>query len=218
MLVKIEFRKDITTSDLPTSAEILDLSFTVNFTQSDDAGIVVSNSGKSIVRVISGDYDTVGSELCIGTECFYLVSSDENSLVMLAKYNLYVGRKCTSSSCTSYTNPTGKQKSTMKGYISSSSTWDGIIEYANSEQSASNPANYGCGVAEIHVNNYAEYLEELGAVVIDSGLIGTDELKSLGCYFFILILYLLLVHLLHHGYIRRLIGQEHLQVHTMYVM
>ena len=64
--VKVEFRKDLTVSDLPTVSETLSLSFKVNYVQSDDSNdnVTIDNSGK-LIKVLSGDYDTVGSEICI---------------------------------------------------------------------------------------------------------------------------------------------------------
>ena len=59
-------------------------------------GDVIITKQEKIIKVVSGDYDTVGSEICIDTECFYVISSDDTSVTMLSKYNLYVGNECTS--------------------------------------------------------------------------------------------------------------------------
>ena len=48
--VRVEFRKDITASDLPTASETLNLSFTVNYVQSDGSGSVVTNNG--VIKMI----------------------------------------------------------------------------------------------------------------------------------------------------------------------
>ena len=75
--VKVEFKNDITASDLPQTQQILNLGFNVNFIQNDDTEIEVLNNGVKIKpELVSGDLDTVGSEICIDTECFYLISSD----------------------------------------------------------------------------------------------------------------------------------------------
>ena len=65
--VKLEFRKDITALDLPTTSETLDLSFTVNYVQSDDSSenVTIDNNGK-LIKVVSGDGSQVGDEICIG--------------------------------------------------------------------------------------------------------------------------------------------------------
>jgi hypothetical protein len=84
--VKLEFRKDIAASDLPTASETLNLAFSVNYVQADETGISVSNNGKESLKptIISGDIQTVGSEVAIGDEHFYIISSDEDSVTMLA--------------------------------------------------------------------------------------------------------------------------------------
>ena len=85
--VRVEFRNDITASDLPTTSETLNLSFKVNYVQSNKT-TGISVPGKGIVQIVNGDFDTVGSEVCIGEECFNVISSTTDTVTMLAKYNL----------------------------------------------------------------------------------------------------------------------------------
>ena len=67
--VKLEFRKDISASDIPTTSETLNLSFTVNYVQADTTGTNVTDNGvKKAYEVISGDGTQVGDEICIGEE------------------------------------------------------------------------------------------------------------------------------------------------------
>lgn len=42
-------------------------------------------------EVISGDRNTIGSEVACGNEHFYVIGSDQDEVKMMAKYNLYVG-------------------------------------------------------------------------------------------------------------------------------
>ena len=92
--VKLGFRKDITASDLPTTSETLNLSFTVNYVQSDETGTNVKDDGvKKVLDIVSGDLETVGSEVAIGDEHFYIMKNDGENITMLAKYNLHVGNK-----------------------------------------------------------------------------------------------------------------------------
>ena len=44
-----------------------------------------------VVNVISGDGSKTGDEVCIGDECFYVISSTDSTVTMLSKYNLLVG-------------------------------------------------------------------------------------------------------------------------------
>ena len=90
--------------------------------QADENSSIVPNKGKVVYEVVSGDMYTMGSEICIGEECFYVISSNEDSVTMLAKYNLEVGNVCTSSSsCTPIDNASGVQSGTMVGRPSNNS-------------------------------------------------------------------------------------------------
>lgn len=48
-------------------------------------------SAKEYCRVVSGDGKSLGSEIACGSEHFYILSSNENEIRMLAKYNLHTG-------------------------------------------------------------------------------------------------------------------------------
>ena len=52
--VKVEFRKDLVASDLPTSTETLNLAFTVNYVQASETGttIVPDNGVKKVVKLL----------------------------------------------------------------------------------------------------------------------------------------------------------------------
>ena len=80
--VRVEFRNDISASDLPTSSQTLNLSFKVSYVQSDDSGTGVTGGGK-IIKIVSGDLNTVGSFVSMGDYNFYLVSSDEDNVILL---------------------------------------------------------------------------------------------------------------------------------------
>ena len=87
--VRVEFRKDIVASDLPITSQTLNLAFTVNYVQSDGSEdiVIIENNGK-VIKIASGDLNTVGSEVCIKEECFYVISSTEETVTMLAKMNI----------------------------------------------------------------------------------------------------------------------------------
>ena len=76
----------------------------------------------SLLSIKSGDINTPGSEICIGSECFYMLYNDTINVTMISKYNLEVGYKVTgwNQSTNSYiktkiTNPSGKQSSSAIG-------------------------------------------------------------------------------------------------------
>ena len=50
-------------------------------------------NAKEYCKVVSGDGKSVGTELKCGTEHFYIVENENNTIRMLAKYNLLVGDK-----------------------------------------------------------------------------------------------------------------------------
>ena len=182
LLVKLEFRKDISASDLPTTSETLNLSFTVNYVQADTTGTNVTDNGvKKAYEVISGDLQTVGSEVAIGEEHFYIISSDEDSVTMLAKYNLYVGGVYNSGWTAYGDEPTGKQDSTMLGWVSSGKPYKGTTAFSSSTQKGTNYSDYSGSIIEGYVNNYNSYLITQGVTPTEARLITKDELNSLGC-------------------------------------
>ena len=197
--VRLEFRKDVTADILPTTAETLNLSFTVVYAQSDGTGNNVMDGGVTKAKVVSGDYDTVGSEICIQEECFYVISSDETSVTMLAKYNLYVGGEWDAS--TYVYSPygieaTGIQDENMKGWTSAEQPRIGTATFSNttywyssdlkslkSEYGTSYPAYVYDSNSTLYgyVENYKIYLSTLGVTPSEARLISYEELSVLGC-------------------------------------
>ena len=207
--VKVEFRKDLTASDLPTASETLDLSFTVNYVQADSTGTNVTDNGvRKLYNVVSGDLNTVGSEVSIGDEHFYIMKNDGEYLTLLSKYNLHVGNSVadTSFTVTPLENPTGIQDSTAIGSYVEDDTllfpWVGTIAYSatnywwdstNSTFKTEYPADVeidGTSVPYVYdsnstlytpVQNYKTYLESQGANIEEARLIKLNELLELGC-------------------------------------
>ena len=201
--VRIEYRKDLVASDLPTAQTVLDMSITLEYTQSDGTGSGVINNGKNIVNIISGDYDTVGSEICIGEECFYVISSTTNTVTMFAKYNLHVGNEVLSwnietgeSTINPLANPTGKQDKTAIGttvnyYFDDENEYFepvlpsvGTITFSDTAYWSidSDPYVYNENSNLYkYVENYKFYLESLNVNIEEARLISWDELVQLGC-------------------------------------
>ena len=64
----------------------------MNYIQADNSGFnVLDNGVYNPLKIVNGDGTVKGDEICIGEECFYVMYSDETTVTMLAKYNLYVG-------------------------------------------------------------------------------------------------------------------------------
>ena len=129
-----------------------------------------------VARLVSGEIDEVGSEVCIKDECFYIISNDGTTVTMLAKYNLYVGGKYEDNVWTAYGDEaTGKQDSTMLGFVSSGQPYKGVTAFSD------NDSYYTESIVEVYVNNYNTYLTTLGVTPMEARLITIDELISLGC-------------------------------------
>ena len=142
-------------------------------------------------RLKNGSIDKVGSEVCIGNECFYIISNDGSKVKMLAKYNLHVGNKYDDTNgAIPLENPTGKQDPKAKGYFSGFSIEDPIIGTNNFSSTnywsgtvssyPSNVYNENSSIYE-YVINYKNYLESYGTEVNDARLITIEELESIGC-------------------------------------
>ena len=192
--VRVEFRNDISISDLPTSSETLNLSFGVNYVQSDNSGVNVKDDGIERYKVVSGDLDTAGSEVCIRDECFYVISSTNDSVTMLTKYNLYVGGEYDYDTevWTAYGEAAnGIQNSTMFGSAAANddSINDGVIPFSSTNYWKSSVINYPAYVYDNnsilynYIENYRIYLEENGAIVEETRLLNVEELSNFGCDF-----------------------------------
>ena len=186
--VRVEFRKDITASDLPTTSETLNLAFTVNYIQSDGSGSSVNNSGiKPDITIVSGDGTQTGDEVCIGEECFYVISSTDDTVTMLAKYNLYVGGEYNSSWTAYGEEATGKQDLNMIGYSSKGKPYKGTTKFSNTNYWSSTVSSYPSYVYNensllySYVENYKTYLSTLGVTPIEARLITYEELTDLRC-------------------------------------
>ena len=181
--VRVEYRKDITASDLPTVTETLNLGFNVNYVQSDDSGIIVKNNGVKVVPTANGSLDNIGTIVTIGTEQFYTIETEGDNVKLLSMYNLYVGNECTSSlesSCTQYgEEATGMQESTMLGaYVG---LRKGVVGFSSDTKKGINYSDYNGSLVEEYVNNYKTKIENMGVNVVEARLITREELDNLGC-------------------------------------
>ena len=173
--VRVEFRKDVIASDLPTTSETLNLAFTVNYVQSDGSGSVITNNG------IYDPY-TVGNEKCYGSECFYVISSTEDTVTMLAKYNLYVGETWDGTNDLIYgEEATGKQNLTMVGDVDGQTVRKGVTGFSSNDKKGEKYTDYSGSIVEEYVNNYSLYLSTLGVMIQEARLITKTELEILGC-------------------------------------
>ena len=175
--VRIEYRKDLNASDLPTGQVVLDLSFTVDYIQSDNSSN--SGSGSSVQISANGDINGIGTIVTIGSEQFYTVGTNGNNVKLLSMYNLHVGYILNESGdALLIENPTGMQDSSAKGNIIDEFPRVGTTQYSDVS------SDYSGSVVEGYVNNYKNILEStFGVSIVEARLITKDELASddIGC-------------------------------------
>ena len=186
--VRIEYRRDINNDDIPSQQVVLNLSFTLEYIQSDGNVNIVNNNGKiKKVNVVSGNGTQSGDEVCIENECFYVMYSDDETVTMISKYNLYVGGTYNHSnkSWTKYgSEATGKQDRNMLGYILTLIR-KGTTNFASSYYwSSSSYPTYVYNENSIlysYIENYKDYLSTLGITPFEARLISYEELIYFGC-------------------------------------
>lgn len=205
MKVRIEFRKDISISDLPSEETNLNNELSLVITQSVGKGEDVTNNG-SLLRVASGDINTPGSLVCIDTECFYVYDNDGTTVKLLAQYNLYVGNITYSldgSNFTALSNPTGIQNAIALGATWKNGSYDnsdvifpryGTIQFSDSNYwndssglksryGSDYPANVLDSNAYVYsyLMSYKDYLDDFYSGITNIRLIHMSELFELGC-------------------------------------
>lgn len=196
--VKVEYKRDIT--NLPNSSIILDLSFKVNYIQTDGTqSSVVDNGVRRLTKIVSGDLNTLGSEVMVADEPFYVLSNDGINVTLLAKYNLNVGNIGTEPNAsgddiilTSIVNPTGIQDSNTLGSFWNSKgegidfPWIGVVSFADRDYWTGTISSYPSYVynSNSHIypylENYKNYLAYNGVSVEEVRLLNHDEYTMLG--------------------------------------
>ena len=201
--VKVEYRTDLSSSDLPNGQTVLNLSFKMNFVQKDEEGIVVPNNGTTPYRIVSGDLNTIGSEICLGDECFYLVQYEEDEkfrmLALFAKYNLNVGSSFNNKFGPNdnyvtdpLVNPTGVQDNKSRGaevtYEGSNANynfpWYGVTAFSKTKYwSNANDFSYEHEDNYVfqYLKSYVLYLNEQGYDIISCMLPTVSFVNSFNC-------------------------------------
>ena len=177
--VRIEYRKDLVASDLPTGQVVLDLSLTLEYIQSDGSGSSVKDNGVQVASA-NGDINEIGTIVTIGTEQFYTIGTDDDNVKLFAMYNLYVGGYFpTGSEVYSYGDrATGMQDSTMLGWNTIyGKPYQGVTPFSSEKQKGTNYSDYSGSIVEEYVNNYQIKLENnFGVDVSEARLITKEEL------------------------------------------
>ena len=169
--VRIEYRKDLNNTDLPTSQVVLDLSLTLEYIQSDGTGSSVSGNGAEAKLVsANGDINEIGTIVTIGTEQFYTIGTEENNVKLFAMYNLHVGGYMDENwNLYPLENPTGKQDASAKAYVEDEYPFIGTTLFSGYPEG---------DVALKYVNDYKNIIEEYGINVESARLITLAELTN----------------------------------------
>lgn len=169
-------------------------SVNINYIENDGTGVYIRDNGifKQEYTVVKGSVTTVGSEIDIGGERFYIVSSDGETMTLLSKYNLYIDGKYSESTDNRIlygTAATGIQNSSMRGWISSSDIAQGVTHFSETKYWSKSGVKYPLYVYSNNANsnvyqyveNYKTYLEGKGVIIDEARLITLEELETLGC-------------------------------------
>lgn len=144
---RVEFKDDVVASSVPESAKTINVDLSLNYDLDDGNGKVIENNGK-LIKLVSGNYVTLGSELCVQTECFYVISNTEDSVTLLSKKNITLDA-----------NP-----------LQSDSA--GTTIFSNGE------VKYSGSLVEGYVNNYRRVLQNFGLKIGEARAITVEELEN----------------------------------------
>ena len=169
LTITIEFIKDLTKEDLPTSTSTISLSYKLNFVQTDDKATSGSQGGNEKTYV-------AGDEFCLETECFYVIKDNGTTVDALAKQN--VNTESNRQDKNANTLAFAEKTNGSYGY------WTDSSGKLLSKYGTSYPVNVFDSNSLLYepVQNYKTYLKNtLGKISVDARLITYEELIGLGC-------------------------------------
>ena len=135
-----------------------------------------------VVKLVSGNLNDPGSIVSIGDEQFYVIGQEDGNVKLLSMYNLHVGGEYNDGVYTLYgSSATGIQDSSMRGFVPGQAVKKGTTAFSSASQKGTNYNDYNGSIVEGYVNNYASYLEVLGANIEEARLITVEELEGFGC-------------------------------------
>ena len=190
--VRLEYRKDLVASDLPTVNENFDLALTLEYVQSDNStsnnngGVSGGGTGSVEGVVANGDINDIGTIVTIGTEQFYTIGTEGDNVKLLSMYNLYVGGTYDGNSFVPYgTEATGMQDSRMIGEFDGygeANPLQGITPFADESFRGTNPSDYSASLAEYYVNNYKAVLQSYGVSISEARLLYKEEAEDINTF------------------------------------
>ena len=183
LTITIEFIKDLTKEDLPTSTSTISLSYKLNFVQTDEKATTSKNSN------VDKTY-AVGDEFCLGEECFYTIKDNGTTVDALTKQNVNTetNRQDKNANTIAFANGDESKKMsacyTSKGCYYGYWTDDTSMHSLLSKYGSDYPANVFDSNSLLYepLNNYKDYLvNTLGKSSVGVKLITYEDLKDLGC-------------------------------------
>ena len=192
--VRVEYRKDLSSTDLPTGQVQLTLGLVLDYVQSDGSGTTVPNNGVGGSNIsANGSLDAIGTVVTIGDQQFYTIGTEGDNVKLLSMYNLMVGNEVNISDdgdpiVTPLANSTGLQSEDaigLKWDVETESPigfpWYGTVAFATEDKHGTNYSDYSGSLIETYVNDYAVKLESMGVNIESARLITKEELIGLGC-------------------------------------
>ena len=158
----------------------------------------IQSDGSNDNIIVGNIYET-GKEICFDTECFYVISSDENTVTMLAKYNLHLGHQVNSidtygePSLNTLRHPMGNQDATATAASFdengrfTSFPWIGTVAFSTSNYWANTINSYPYYVYDsnsalyLYLDSYEYYLDTLEITLQEIRVINQEDLTALGC-------------------------------------
>ena len=207
LVIKIEYRKDLESSDLPKSAQEINLSYKLDFVQTDDKAETTSGISKACTTFEKKDTYSVGDVIALCnndtkvSEDFYVISDNGSTVTALAKYNLLVGNiyykpTKTSTIINQSDSGYGLQNEKAIGWTTSDTEYVGVMAFSDnkywvdssnnllSKYGTSYPADVFDSNSNLYepLENYKIYLKNtLRKDSVKISLLSYEQAMSLGC-------------------------------------
>ena len=179
--VTIEFIKDLTKEDLPTSTSTISLSYKLNFVQTDEK--VTSVSQENNFKTYS-----VGDEFCLENECFYIIKDNGTTVDAFAKQNVNteLNRQGKNANALAFATPdeTKREPNCTNSQGCIFGYWTDSKGKLLSKYGTGYPVSVFDSNSTLYTptQNYKAYLKNtLGKTSVDARLITFEELIGLGC-------------------------------------
>ena len=207
LVIKVEYRKDLESSDLPKSAQGINLLYKLDFVQTDDKAVTTSGISKACTTFEKKDTYKVGDiiALCNNdtkvSEDFYVIRDNGSTVTALAKYNLLVGNiynkpTKTSTIINQSDSGYGLQNEKAIGWTTSDTEYVGVMAFSDnkywvdssnnllSKYGTSYPADVFDSNSNLYepLENYKIYLKNtLRKDSVKISLLSYEQAMSLGC-------------------------------------